>query len=142
MNKKGFTLMELTIVLALLVIVAAILVPTFILTTERARLRADIQSAQVIQNAIELYRIERGEVVVGLNDDNMDTVINRLVYVGYINPRNIAPQTEDAEWHFEPNFGVMVDIRESGNEVRRAYIALNDAEREFVFGGSSSDNDD
>ena len=95
MSKKGFTLMELTIVLALLAILAAILVPLFLRTTDRARLRSDIQSARVIQNAMDLYRLERGTDV---NGATMDYKIANLAAADYINPRNTTPQTVGAEW--------------------------------------------
>jgi len=96
MAKKGFTLMELTIVLAILAIIAAILVPLFLRTTDRARLRSDVQSAIVIQNAMDLYRLERNRPVAGANAAEQ---LTNLVNADYINPRNTTPQTDGAFWY-------------------------------------------
>lgn len=134
-KNSGITLMELTIVLAILAIIAAIVVPLFLLTTDRARLRGDIQSARVIQNAMDLYRIERGRSVEGGTD--IPLVVQNLERAGYINPRNVAIQTEGAVWVVAPQFGVRVNIAASPEEVHRAYAGLPPEERQYVQGGVS-----
>ena len=130
-SKKGLTLMELTIVLAILAIIALVLIPLFLLTTDRARLRGDIQSARVIQNAIDLYRIERRQSVAGA--PNVNTMVGNLASAGYINPRNVSIQTEDAVWVIRDGF-IMVDISASPGEVHRAYATLPEDEQEYVHG--------
>jgi len=126
---KGFTLMELIIVMALLAIIAAILVPMFLNTTDRARLRSDIQSARVIQNAMDLYRVERGRSVQG--GENATTVMNNLEEAGYLNTRNAALQTENARWVIVGG-RIFVNIQDSPQSVRDLYPSLSEAEREFV----------
>ncbi|MDR0272263.1 MAG: prepilin-type N-terminal cleavage/methylation domain-containing protein [Clostridiales bacterium] len=135
MKTKGLTLMELVIVLAIMVIVALILVPMFLLTTDRSRLRADIQSANVIQNAIDLHRIERRQSVAG--SPNVNTMVQNLADAGYIDPRKVTIQTENAVW-FLNNNSVMVDITLSPDDVHRAYASLSDDEKIFVRGGDAS----
>ena len=132
---KGFTLMELTIVLALLAIIAAVLIPMFLTTTDRARLRSDIQSARVIQNAMDLYRVERGRMVAGID---MAAVIQNLASAGYLDLTNATIQTEGAAWVLHPVSGVnraFVDIGGSPDSVHRAYANLTEAERAIVRGG-------
>ena len=132
MSKKGFTLMELTIVLAILAILAAILVPLFLRTTDRARLRSDIQSAAVIQNAMDLYRLERNRPVEGAT---AQAQVQNLVDADYINPRNTRPQTYGAEWRIHNNT-VQVDISstETDNNVHAIADSLPLAERAMVYG--------
>lgn len=90
--------MELIIVLAVLAIIAAILIPTFLNTTDRARLRSDIQSAQVIHNAMELFRAERGAVAGG-NGADMDAILSALHTAGYLRFMTAkGTQTVGAEW--------------------------------------------
>jgi len=132
-KSKGFTLMELTVVLAILAIVAVILIPTFLNTTDRARLRSDITSARAIQNAIDLYRIERGQAVAG--GTNITTVLENLGRTGFISATHTDIQTENANWVIHPERGVLVDITGSPEGVHRAYISLSDAERRMVIGG-------
>jgi len=130
---KGFTLMELTIVLALLAIIAAILIPMFLITTDRARLRSDIQSARVIQNAIDLYRVERGREVQG--GTNVTAIMQNLANAGYLDLRNAEIQTQDAVWIRDAERGVVVSIAASPDSVHRAYANLPDSERQMVRGG-------
>ena len=59
-NKNGFTLIELIIVIAIMAILGAIAIPNFLNTSNKARLKADIQSAIVIDNAKNMYETETG----------------------------------------------------------------------------------
>jgi len=130
MNNKGFTLMELTIVLAILAIIAAILIPSFLTTSDRARLRGDIHSARVIQNAYELYRLERG-VSPG---DSIDSIIERLQMTDYLPGGDMETQTNGGMWVYSRVNGVQVDISECLDGVKRAYESLPDSEKAFVTG--------
>jgi len=138
MGNKGFTLMELTIVLALLAIIAAILIPMFLITTDRARLRSDIQSARVIQNAMDLYQVERGRTVEGTT---VDVIIQNLNTAGYLELRNANIQTQNANWIQDTTLGiVVVDIQGSPDSVHRAYSNLPEAEQAMVRNGRSGGN--
>ena len=125
-NSKGFTLMELIIVLAVLAILAMILIPTFMNTTDRARLRSDIQSARAIQNAMDLHRVERNPAA-GWGENWSDALIEDLAGILAVRP----PQTEGADWIIEDEH-VKVDIRTSPAGAQRAYENLSDSERWFV----------
>lgn len=134
MKNKGFTLMELTIVLAILAIIAAILIPSFMITGDRARLRGDIQSARVIQNALELYRAERG-----VSPGNcIDTIISRLQDTEYLSGGDIQTQTSAGKWVFSQANGVQLDISGCTDGVMRAYESLPDSEKVFVTGGTNA----
>ena len=132
-NNKGFTLLELLIALAILAIIAAILIPNFFATTDRARLRSDIQSARVIQNAIELYRAERGLAP----DGNMTTILESLTEAGFLRAAYTDIQTEGAVWDEHPEMGVVVNIHQSPDSVHSAYLSLSDAEMQFVINARS-----
>ena len=131
-KNKGFTLLELLIALAILAIIAAILIPNFFATTDRARLRSDIQSARVIQNAIELYRAERGPAPDGTS---MEGVLETLTTAGFLRARYTDIQTEGATWEQDAELGVVVNIHSSPDSVHNAYAGLSDAERQYVING-------
>jgi len=125
--------MELTIVLAILAIIAAILIPTFLNTTDRARLRSDIQSAHVINNAMELYRATRGRVVAGAN---MDAMLANLHTAGYLQRLTAdGTQTDGAVWELDDDSGrVVVNVTASSDSVKTAAGNLPDNERRYVRG--------
>jgi len=54
-NRKGFTLIELIVVLAVLAIIMAIAVPRFIGVQEKAKVNADISTKEMVTKAAELY---------------------------------------------------------------------------------------
>ena len=131
-HSKGFTLLELLIALAILAVIAAILIPNFFATTDRARLRSDIQSARVIQNAIELYRAERGTAPLGTT---MENVLDNLTEAGFLRARYADIQSEGATWQNDDTYGVVVNIAASPDNVHSAYIGLPEGERMLVTGG-------
>ncbi|MEW6280015.1 MAG: prepilin-type N-terminal cleavage/methylation domain-containing protein [Candidatus Eremiobacterota bacterium] len=56
--KRGFTLVELMIVLLIMALLAAILVPNMLSAKARAQLTACIDTQKHMANALELYRLE------------------------------------------------------------------------------------
>ena len=131
-KNRGFTLLELLIALAILAIIAAIIIPNFFATTDRARLRSDIASARVIQNAMELYHAERG---VNLNTLNFGEILSRLNEADFITvDAATETQTEGAVWDIHER-RVVVNISQSPSSVHSAYESLPIAEQELVITG-------
>jgi len=122
--------MELTIVLAILAIIAVILIPTFLNTTDRARLRSDIQSARAIQNAMDLYRAERNPASTW--GTNITSALEDLYDAGFFSIENPVPQTEGAAWGVTSQGQVYVNISGSPESIRN--ITLPAVERPFVGG--------
>jgi len=60
-NRKGFTLIELIVVLAVLAIVMAIAVPRFMGVQDQSRLKADASSAQQIINSARLQEANNND---------------------------------------------------------------------------------
>jgi len=64
-NKKGFTLIELIVVIAIIAILAAIAIPSFIGITDEANKKVDVANATNIATAVNSYN--------ALNPDDMIT---------------------------------------------------------------------
>jgi prepilin-type N-terminal cleavage/methylation domain-containing protein len=60
MNKKGFTLVEIMIVVAIIGLLAAIAIPNFIKARETAQRNACIANLKQIQGAMQVWAIDTG----------------------------------------------------------------------------------
>lgn len=76
-NRKGFTLIELIVVLAVLAIIMAIAVPRFLGVQEDAEEKADENTLQMIAKAAELYYAQNP-------DGTAITTADDLVDEGYL----------------------------------------------------------
>ena len=66
-KKKGFTLIELIIVIAIIAILAAIAIPNFLSIQRKSKVKADIASAKTIYDATSAL-IAQGEIVPNGNE--------------------------------------------------------------------------
>jgi prepilin-type N-terminal cleavage/methylation domain-containing protein len=57
-NRRGFTLIELMIVIAIIGILAAIAIPNFSKARRQARLKACVSNMRTIEGAIEMYEMD------------------------------------------------------------------------------------
>ena len=131
-NSSGFTLIELIIVLAIVAIIGAILIPNFLNTTDRARLRSDVQSARVLQTALDLHNVEQPQTITS---GNMQEVISALVRLGYIEERRVALQTYGAEFYWGTNGNITVNIsRVTSDSVHSLSAQLSPLEQDYLSG--------
>jgi len=115
-KNAGLTLVELIIVLAIIAIIGAIVIPNFLTTTDRARLRSDIASAQVLQNAIHLHSTEHPSAIPA--GASMQQALDALEAAGHITARQRAPQTAGAIFVLANDRTVRVDIAGATPEIR------------------------
>jgi len=88
-NKRGFTLIELIVVLAVLAIILAIAVPRFIGIQKQARIDSDYSTGALIAKAAELYEAREEKA-----PDNAQDLIDE----GYISDVQFQSKTlEDVE---------------------------------------------
>ena len=65
-SKKGFTLVEILIVVVILGILAAIVIPQFSQASSEARNSSVKSNLQMVRSQIELYKIQHNEALPGL----------------------------------------------------------------------------
>ena len=106
MKRKGFTLIEMVIVIAILGILIAIAVPRFAGFRDRAQESADKATAATIGKAAELYYATEGE----LPDLNV-LVDNKLIEPGKYDGFEI-------EWDEEGDFAKVIKKYGENNEVQ------------------------
>lgn len=124
--KNGFTLIELIIVLAIMTILGAIAVPNFLNTSSKARLKADIQSARIIENAKALYESETGIIL----NDTATEIINKLAESGYLK-KKFLPQVDKAVWILEDQI-IKINIVGCDEAIKNLYDNLSNDEKLYV----------
>ncbi|HOK63242.1 MAG TPA: prepilin-type N-terminal cleavage/methylation domain-containing protein, partial [Soehngenia sp.] len=65
-NKKGFTLIELVVVIAILGILAALAIPRFVGTQENAKKQTHNANVRTIESALSLYAAEKGKYTTNI----------------------------------------------------------------------------
>jgi prepilin-type N-terminal cleavage/methylation domain-containing protein len=103
-NRKGFTLIELIVVLAILAILSAILIPSISNYIHSAKDVTDQSSVRTLNSLTVLYGIDNnvldGDIFSGFNTDEQR--MNELVNEGYLS-NIVEPELEDSEfiWSIE-----------------------------------------
>ena len=135
--KNGFTLIELIIVLTIMTVLGAIAVPNFLSTSTKTRLKADIQSAHVINDAKDLYENETGKTA----DGSADSIIQKLCEEKYLK-QNYKTQTNGATWVLDTGV-IKVDITKcdegkTDKPIESLYNNLSENEKYYVKSSGSS----
>ena len=76
-NKKGFTIVELVIVIAVIAILAAVLIPTFSSLIKKADESADIQAVRQMNTSLAIHETTDtldniADVIAALDKENLD----------------------------------------------------------------------
>ena len=107
-NKKGFTIVELVIVIAVIAILAAVLIPTFAGIIKKANLSADQQAVR--QMNIALVAASATE-----KPADLDALVKTLADAGYNSEDSLIPVTKDHVFYWYKTYNTIVLA--NGNEV-------------------------
>ena len=73
LNNKGFSLVELIIVIAIMAVLVGVLAPQFLKYVEKSRESADLDNYRAIISAVQVYGTDKG--LTGINPTNGDTFV-------------------------------------------------------------------
>jgi len=85
---KAFTLIELLVVVLIIGILAAVALPQYQLSVEKARATEAMVNLRAVHNAVELYYLANGAYPTSLDEIDVETPANHYFYYDYV--RNIA----------------------------------------------------
>lgn len=92
-NKKGFTMVELIIVVAVMGVIGALLVPLYGDMTAKARLTTDISTVKTLKRISDVYKAEQGSWPKGTD---LKALNETLVKAEYLDA-NASLQTKGAD---------------------------------------------
>ena len=83
-NEKGFTMVELIIVVAIMGIIGALLVPAFSTMSAKARLTTDIATVKTLKRTADSYKAEQGSFPIAAGTDQLDALVGELQSTHYL----------------------------------------------------------
>ena len=113
-NKKGFTIVELLIVIAVIAILATTLMPTFGNVIYRAQQAKDIQTVKNMNTALMIYSATMADEPMNSLIQDMDDVLAALAEAGYDTEDELTPVCKDHSFYWHKTSGQIayVDERE------------------------------
>ena len=110
LKKKGFTIVELVIVIAVIAILSAVLIPTFSSLIKKANMSADQQAVKELNNGLVIGSIEG-------DPKSIDDVANALNEAGYNSFESLAPISKGYNFYWLKSTNQIVLVEVETNEV-------------------------
>ena len=103
-RERGFTLVELMIVMAIIMILSAIAVPIFARQVQRAKEAVLREDLHTLRTAIDSYTVDKEKAPQGLDD---------LVQEGYLKTVPVDPMTSRSDTWMTSESDTLTDINET-----------------------------
>jgi general secretion pathway protein G len=103
-GERGFTLIELIIVMAIIALLASIAIPSYVKSIKKANEAVLKEDLHTIRTAIDSYTVDREKAPQGLDD---------LVQAGYLKAIPVDPMTGRSDTWSTSQSDTMTDINET-----------------------------
>jgi type IV pilus assembly protein PilA len=137
MNNKGFSLVELIIVIAIMAVLIGVLAPQYLKYVERSRVSTDVTNAQEIAAAVSAA-IADGTV---LTSDTVTNLVTKVDNLSDVKTKSTKGAGKDQTFYVEisDTKGVTAVYAGSSNtEANKMYPTVGTAYSAYVSGDSSS----
>ena len=125
-NKKGFTIVELVIVIAVIAILAAVLIPTFAGIINKAQQSSDIQAVRQMNTALTAaFAVEKPA------NGDMNAVIDALSENGFNSKKALVPVSKDYQFVWSWSNSCIVLINAEGVAVYPEGITYDASSDDF-----------
>ncbi len=131
-NKKGFTIVELVIVIAVIAILAAVLIPTFSSLIEKANISNDTGIIKNLNTAMAIAEVTEGKCVT------MTEALQAATDIGY-NIDKLTPNTEGYHYTWNSNTNKFSLLDESFNPVAPDNTDKTNKENNWLIAQSEED---
>ena len=108
-NKKGFTIVELVVVIAVVAILAAVLIPTFVSVTRKANESNDVQAARNMNTFLAAAKVTDGV-------DSILDVYDIFEDSGY-SVENYKPLYSGRHYYYDKQYNQIVYVNEADNTI-------------------------
>jgi general secretion pathway protein G len=103
-GEGGFTLVELMIVMAIIMILSSIAIPSFVKSVRKAKEAVLKEDLHTMRNAIDSYTVDKEKAPQGLDE---------LVQAGYLKTLPVDPMTSRSDTWITSQSDTMTDIGET-----------------------------
>lgn len=97
-DQRGFTLLEMMVVVAIIAILAAILIPNFTRARAQAQTAACLGNVKTIATALELYYTDNEKYPPNLSKTNVDASFSKTMD-GYLNQIPVDPAAGSGKYY-------------------------------------------
>jgi prepilin-type N-terminal cleavage/methylation domain-containing protein len=97
-KSRGFTLVELIIVVFIITALSSIIVLNYPDIAEKAKIKSDIYSAKTIASAIKIYELDKGKKITETKN-----IVTFLSDEGYLEKDSAETPSCGTSWAYDPN---------------------------------------